>query len=213
RRKLREIDPPKPSLKLATFGDGAQEAARRRETDPSSLRGQLQGDLDAIVMKALEKEPSRRYGSASELSADIGPYLSHEPVLARPTSSLYRLGKYMRRHRVAMTSVASGALLLLVFAAAMTVQTIRIARERDRANVERARANTWFQHAREFLPPPRHDHASDMKGEVPEVARTLDALLWKARAELDERRVAEAKKRLGDILPFERNVVGEDFPP
>ena len=181
------------------------------KTEPGSLRRQLEGDLDAIVMKALEKDRARRYGSASDLSADIARFLSHEPVLARPTGGLYRVGKYVRRHRLGVAIAATGVLLLAAFSTAMSVQALRIRRERDRANAERDRATTWFQHAREFLPPPRHDHTSDMKGEVPEVAKTLDALLWKARAELDEKRFAEAKKLLEDTLHFEKMIGEEEF--
>jgi serine/threonine protein kinase len=141
RRKLREVDPPRPSTKVATLGDGALEAARKRETDPGSLRKQLQGDLDAIVMKALEKERNRRYGSASDLGADLQRFLEHEPVLARPSGSLYRMGKYLRRHR-AGTGVALGLVLLLLgVMVMMTIQGRRIRYERDRANEQRDRAN------------------------------------------------------------------------
>jgi hypothetical protein len=211
RRKLREDEPPKPSTKLATLGDEAKEAARCRDTDPGSLRKQLEGDLDAIVMKALEKEPSRRYGTASELAVDIARFTEHQPVLARPTGRLYRLGKYIRRHRLGVAFAAIGIFLLASFSTGMTVQTLRIGRERDRANAERDRANTWFEHAREFLPPPRHDHTSDMKGQAPEVARTLDTLLWRARDELDEKHFSEARKLLEDILHFETTIGVVDF--
>jgi serine/threonine protein kinase len=101
---------------------------------PAELQRRLRGDLDTITMKAIEKDPSRRYATASELSADIGRHLSHEPVLARPASATYRAGKYIRRHPVGVTMAAGVVLLLAGFAAMQTFQLRRITRERDRAN-------------------------------------------------------------------------------
>jgi len=173
RQKLRDVDPPMPSTKLRTLGNGAQEAARRRETDPESLRKKLQGDLDAIVMKALEKERQRRYGSASELAADIVRFLSREPVLARPSGRLYRVGKYVQRHRLGVALVSAVVLVLLLFSVAMTVQTLRIARERDRARAERDWAMTWVRHATEFVGVKRY--ADD-----PSYGKMLDSLLFHA---------------------------------
>jgi serine/threonine protein kinase/tetratricopeptide (TPR) repeat protein len=141
RRKLREVEPPRPSTKLNTLVDGAADTARKRDTDPGVLRRQLEGDLDAITMKALEKERARRYGTPSELAADIGRHLCNEPVLARPPSTAYRLRKYVMRHRVGVWVALGLVSLLVLFAATMAVQARRIALERDRANVERDRAN------------------------------------------------------------------------
>src|SRR5262249_29282466 len=79
RRILREVDPPSPSMRLAAASDAGAEAAKRRSTDERSLRRRLEGDLDAITMRALEKERSRRYGTAAELAADVDRYLQNEP--------------------------------------------------------------------------------------------------------------------------------------
>jgi eukaryotic-like serine/threonine-protein kinase len=145
RRKLREVDPPKPSAKLTPTS--AAEAARTRDTDSGSLRRQIEGDLDAITMKALEKDRNRRYGTPSEFAADIGRHLKNEPVVARPASQAYRLHKYARRHRAGVL-VATGVLIVLVgFSVVMALQTRRIAHERDRANSERERANAELDRA------------------------------------------------------------------
>jgi non-specific serine/threonine protein kinase/serine/threonine-protein kinase len=141
RRKLREVEPPKPSTKAATLGEGGVEAARRRDTDPGSLRRQLKGDLDAITMKALEKDRVRRYGTPSEFSADVGRFLRQEPVQARPASRLYRLSKYVRKHRVGVTVATTLLVLLIAFTASTWNQAQRIAEERDRANDESWRAS------------------------------------------------------------------------
>ncbi len=141
KRKLREVEPPRPSTKLSSLGEDARDAAKSRGTDPRSLRRHLQGDLDAITMKAMEKERGRRYATPSELAADIERHLRNEPVLAQAPSNTYRLRKYIKRHRVGV-GVALGLLVVLVgFAATTGVQARRIAAQRDRANAERDRAN------------------------------------------------------------------------
>ena len=74
----------KPSTRVDTLGAEAADIARRRHTDTTTLRRQLRGDLDWITLKALDKDPARRYASASELAADIGRHLNDEPVLRGP---------------------------------------------------------------------------------------------------------------------------------
>lgn len=94
----------------------------------------MRGDLDAITLKALEKDRARRHATPSELAADIGRYLRNEPVLARPASAGYRARKYIRRHRVSVAVMATAAVLLVAFAAAQTMELRRTRRERDRAD-------------------------------------------------------------------------------
>jgi len=139
RRILQDEEPPRPSARVTTDG-AAIEAAKRRGTDPDGLHRHLKGDLDSIVMKALEKERDRRYGSPSELAADIARHLHNEPVVARPASAAYRVRKYIRRHRVRVGLVAGLAVLLVGFAVTMGLEARRTALERDRANAERDRA-------------------------------------------------------------------------
>ncbi|MGD0414872.1 MAG: serine/threonine-protein kinase [Terriglobales bacterium] len=139
-RKLREEEPPRPSTKFSTDRDTSSTTAEARGTEPKQLVNLLRGDLDWITMKALEKDRARRYGTPSELAADIRRYLNHEPVVACPASAGYRLRKYAQRHRVAVV-VASGLVLLLVaFTVLQAVELRRITSERDRANRERDRA-------------------------------------------------------------------------
>jgi serine/threonine protein kinase len=133
-RQLREDDPPSPSAKLGVDKETSSAVAVRRGTMPKQLAGQLHGDLDAIALKAIEKDRARRYGTPSELAADIQLYLNNEPVQAQPHSTSYRLRKYVRRHRVAVSVAASLALLLAGFVIVQAIQLRRITRERDRAN-------------------------------------------------------------------------------
>jgi eukaryotic-like serine/threonine-protein kinase len=126
RRRIREVEPPKPSTRLRTLGERSEEVARNRSTDRGKLVSRLRGDLDWIVMKALEKDRVRRYGSPSELAADIRRHLEHQPVLASPPSAIYRAGKFVRRHRFGVSVAGVAIVVLAVFAAT-------IVRERDRA--------------------------------------------------------------------------------
>ncbi|MGQ0721165.1 MAG: protein kinase domain-containing protein [Candidatus Eiseniibacteriota bacterium] len=121
RRTIRDRDPAKPSTRIRALGRQSTSTAESRRTDPMTLHRQLRGDLDAIVMKALEKDRTRRYDSASELAADIQRHLDHRPVMAAPPSPAYLAKKFVRRHRV---GVAASALVLLVLVAATIVSTI-----------------------------------------------------------------------------------------
>ena len=134
-RQLREDDPPSPSARLSVDHDRTLTVtAEERQTGPRELVSLLRGDLDWIALKALERDRTRRYGTPSELAADILHYLKNEPVVARPASSAYRLQKYVRRHRVAVTAAAGLALLLAGFGVTEFLQVRRVSRERDRAN-------------------------------------------------------------------------------
>lgn len=133
-RQLREEDPPRPSTKVHADRESSTSKAGERGTDPKQLVSLLRGDLDSIAMKALERDRARRYGTPSELAADVKRYLRHEPVMARPASPAYQLRKYVRRHRVAVSVAAALALLLAGFAVMQAIQLRRTTRERDRAN-------------------------------------------------------------------------------
>ncbi|MCZ6690273.1 MAG: serine/threonine-protein kinase [Planctomycetota bacterium] len=115
-RFIREEEPSRPSTRLSTLGKESDRVAKARKTNPSTLGRILRGDLDWITMKALEKDRTRRYGTASELAADIQRHLSHEPVLAGPPGAAYRIGKLIRRHR---GPVAAAAIILFVLVAGL----------------------------------------------------------------------------------------------
>jgi non-specific serine/threonine protein kinase/serine/threonine-protein kinase len=138
--KVRNEDASKPSTKLRTLGDQSTTAARNRRTEPRTLARLLRGDLDAITLKAIEKERSRRYGSPSDLAADVNRHLRNEAVVAHSPSFAYRTRKYIRRHWVGVAVAAAAALLLISFSVAQYFQLRRITRERDRADRERERA-------------------------------------------------------------------------
>jgi tetratricopeptide (TPR) repeat protein len=136
--KIRAEEATLPSSRLKALGESSADSAAKRQEEPQALRRHLRGELDWITMKALEKERSRRYGSPSELAAEIERYLNHEPVLAGPPSTAYRAGKFVRRHRFGVGVATAAVILLVAFAATMALQARRIAKERDRANREAA---------------------------------------------------------------------------
>jgi serine/threonine protein kinase/tetratricopeptide (TPR) repeat protein len=132
RRKIREEDPPRPSTRVSSLGDASMAAARNRRTDPRTLQMELRGDLDWVVMRALDKDRARRYASPSEFAADVQRYLLHQPIEARPPQALYRLKKMVQRHRVAVVAAALVALSLTgggVLAAWQAVRATRAERE------------------------------------------------------------------------------------
>jgi tetratricopeptide (TPR) repeat protein len=129
-RRLREEEPPKPSTKIRTQDAAtSSELARKRHSEPLALAKQIGGDLDSIALKALEKDRTRRYGSASDFAADIGRYLNNEAVLAVPPSAAYRARKFARRYRGPLVTACAFILVLIVAAAISIRQSLRANRE------------------------------------------------------------------------------------
>jgi serine/threonine protein kinase len=114
RRMIREVEPPRPSQRLTTLeGQALSTVSERRGVDNRHLGRILSGELDWIVMKALEKDRARRYETASAMSADIDHYLTDEPVLACPPSTTYRLSKFVHRNRPLIVTVSLVAAALI----------------------------------------------------------------------------------------------------
>ncbi len=128
--------------KLPVGGDGAEASARAaaRRTTPRGLRRSLRGDLDRIVMRALEHEPTRRYASAGQMGDDLERYLAGLPIAAQPDRWRYRTSKFVQRHRVAVAASALALGLLVAFAVSTSVTARRLAEERDRATAQESRA-------------------------------------------------------------------------
>jgi serine/threonine protein kinase/tetratricopeptide (TPR) repeat protein len=113
-RIIREEEAPPLSRRLTAMGTAAADIAARRQTDPAALRRLVDGDLNRIAMKALEKVRARRYSSATDLAADIQRYTEHRPVLASPPGALYRARKFLRRHKPAVFGAAAGLAFILL---------------------------------------------------------------------------------------------------
>jgi len=145
RRKVIEVDPPRPSTRVVGTGDHPAEVAGNRNTMLRQLQRRLRGDLDWITMKALEKDRARRYPSASELAQDIRRYLDTEPVMARPPSNLYRWRKFARRHKAGVGFAVVLFVLLTGFAVSMGILAKRFLEERDQKAQEAATARNVSQ--------------------------------------------------------------------
>ena len=186
-RRLREDDAPRPSTKIRTQNPSTStELAHRRRTEPVALVKQMRGDLDSIALKALEKERSRRYGSPSDLAADIGRYLRNEPVLAVAPSPAYRARKFARRYRGALVTLCAFIVVLMAAAGVSIRQSVIARRQRDRADAEAAIAKAVNQFLQDDLLSQANPESGDAETKPdPEVkARTL---LDRAAAQVEKR--------------------------
>ncbi len=104
RRIIRDEEPPRPSRRVTTFGDRLTTISACRQVTTSQLPASLDGDLDWIVMKAIDKDRARRYDSATAMATDVSRFLEQQPIEARPPSVNYRLRKFARRNRVALST-------------------------------------------------------------------------------------------------------------
>ncbi len=136
-RRIREEEPPRPSTRLSQSSDRLPSISAQRKLDPVQLMRLVRGDLDWIVMKALEKDRTRRYETANGLARDIERHLNNDPVVAGPPTAGYRLAKFVHKHRTAVGVIAS--FLLLLIAGGATSTWLAVLANRQRAEAERAR--------------------------------------------------------------------------
>ena len=121
RRVIRERDPDRPSMRLSTMAAAdLTTTAQRRQSAPPALIRSVRGDLDWIVMKALEKDRTRRYETANGLALDIQRHLANETISARPPSALYKFQKAVVRHKLLFSGIALIVVLLVVSLALVT---------------------------------------------------------------------------------------------
>jgi len=217
-----EQEPDKPSVTWTHLKEGrasprgrpltAETVAAMRATVPEKLRKQLSGDLDTIVLKALRKEPQRRYSSVEQLSEDLRCYLEGLPVMAHGDSRSYRVGKFIRRYKL---GVAAAALIVLSLIAGVlgTTWQMRVARR------ERARAQQQFNDVRKLTTSflfEFHSAIQNLPGSTPArqllVQRALEYLSkLSSQSQGDaslQRELAEAYLKVGDVQgnPYESNL-------
>ena len=156
-RVIREQEPSKPSTKLST-ADGLPTLAANRGMEPAKLTKLVRGELDWIVMKALEKDRSRRYETANGFAMDLQRYLADEPVQACPPSARYRLRKFARRNKVLLAATAAGGLVVLLGVAGLIANSWLVAREKkntetalESALTEKKRADQNLAKARQAV--------------------------------------------------------------
>jgi serine/threonine protein kinase len=143
RRIIREQEPPKPSTRLSTLGEALTTTSAKRSSDPRHLDRSVRGELDWIVMKALEKDRHRRYETANDFAAEVMRYLTDQPVEACPPSASYRLAKFARRNRAALMTTALLLAMLVLCTVVSTWQAIRARR------AERDAVAAWAQESRQ----------------------------------------------------------------
>jgi tetratricopeptide (TPR) repeat protein len=151
-RAIREEEPPRPSTRLAESKDTLPSLSAQRQTEPAKLASLVRGELDWIVMRALEKDRNRRYETASNLGLDIQRYLADEPVLACPPSAWYRFGKFARRNKVrlAIGTCVFVAVALIACAIGWAVAD-RAARAEEGERAEKVRLATVEGQVRESV--------------------------------------------------------------
>jgi WD40 repeat protein/serine/threonine protein kinase len=143
RRTIREREPARPSTRLSTMLECELSAtAKHRASEAPKLIHLLRGDLDWIVMKALEKDRTRRYETANGMAMDIQRHLKNEPIVARPPSASYRFQKLVRRNKLAFAAIAAVAGVLVLGVVASTWQAVRATRAKDNEEKQRLAAET-----------------------------------------------------------------------
>jgi len=137
-RRVREVEPMRPSRRVALLGDRATAAAAARRTTPSGLVRALRGDLDWILLRALDKDRAARYASAAELASDVRRHLADEPVVAGPPSAAYRVAKFARRNKGLLTAAAAVLVALVAGLIGTWTGLVRARHEAERARTQAA---------------------------------------------------------------------------
>jgi len=213
---IREKDPPKPSHRLSSAGEKLTTISELRQIQPTRLQQILRGELDWIVMKALEKDRTRRYESASAFAQDIDNYLNGDAVQARPQSSWYQLQKFARKNKGLVASIVAIGLLLLAGIAGTSfglvqanLKTAESIEERKRADVEKDRAEENANRALEMESVAAVEAERAQKSEA-------KANFQLAIARWDAGRTGEAREQL-QLIPekyresFEWNLCNRQF--
>jgi WD40 repeat protein/serine/threonine protein kinase len=144
-RIIREEEPPRPSTRISTLGQTAATVSVNRQSDPKKLGQFMRGELDWIVMKALEKDRNRRYETASAFAADVQRYLNDEPVEACPPSAWYRFRKLSRRHKGVLATAALVSLVVLLGVVGLAVSNAQIRAEQKQTREEQRKTEEAFQ--------------------------------------------------------------------
>ncbi len=230
RRKLREDEPKRPSTIVTTLhGTELRKTAENRQIEAPRLISTLKGDLDWIVMKALEKDRARRYQTANALALDVEHYLNNELVDARPPSRIYRFQKLVRRNQAVFLSSAAVALALIVGLGAATwmyFQQVELRKQAEQAEKreadlrQQAEAKEQVNQAAIYVSQDRFEEANDVLKRVKIVPKqpSFDGVLayrrvgdWLAA----HQRWAEAADRFAPLMEIDRlddwNVVTLDY--
>ncbi|MGD2295826.1 MAG: protein kinase, partial [Candidatus Aminicenantes bacterium] len=187
---IQETDAPRASTRLSSLGDTRTSIASHRKTDPDSLHKQLKGDLDWITMKAMAKDRTQRYASASELSSDITKYLKHEPILASPPSTVYRVRKYIKRHK---TGVFAAGLIVLALVVGIAGTTTGLIKAKQAEKIAKTEATTAQRVSNFLVDIFEVSDPSEAKGNTITAREILDKGADKITAELQDQPATQAR--------------------
>src|SRR5262249_54463401 len=146
-RMIKEEEPPRPSARLSDSGEALASISANRHTEPAKLTKLVRGELDWIVLKALEKDRGRRYETANGLALDVQRYLADEPALACPPSAWYRCGKFARRNKGPVLAASLVFLALVAGVIGTTWGLIRAEHARQGEEVQRLAAEAHADRA------------------------------------------------------------------
>ncbi len=203
-RLIKEVDPPKPSTRLSG-SESLPSVAAQRNIDPRHLTRSITGDLDWVVMKALEKERTRRYDTANGLAEDIRRHLSDEPVSAGPPSTTYRMRKFIRRNRVGVIAASATAIALLFGVVGTTCGMMWALSEQQEA-VQAREAESKAKRAAVASAARANNEAIRAKAAEQRIARTLEEV----EAERDAKDMA--RKQAERIVEFLTSVFQSPAP-
>ncbi|MEM7396915.1 MAG: hypothetical protein AAF492_31695, partial [Verrucomicrobiota bacterium] len=181
-KQIREYEPPKPSTRISQSGPRLVTISEQRNIDPEKLKSNLHGELDWVVMKALEKDRSRRYESADAFALDLDRFLRHEPVDAGPPTFGYRCSKFVQRHRTAAVFMVLVVLLIglllvgsiwaaIYFGRQQARQAELAGRNLELAEVRKTERDVAFREA--YLADMRSAHRDLQQFQIPRLYRML----------------------------------------
>jgi tetratricopeptide (TPR) repeat protein len=195
-RLIREEEPPPPSTRISMLKEAATVVSACRASDPVRLGQLLRGELDWIVLKALEKDRNRRYETASSFAADVRRYLADEPVLACPPSRLYRFGKFARRNKLILTAVAVTVLGGLMTIAELATSNALIRQEQSRTQ----QAKNHAEEAEKLA----EQRAEELRDDLQRL-KTANILLDRSRSYVTESRWDDAHAALAKAVQLRRD--------
>jgi serine/threonine protein kinase/tetratricopeptide (TPR) repeat protein len=217
-RVIREEEPPRPSTRLSESKEALPSISAQRQTEPAKLTKLVRGELDWIVMKALEKDRSRRYETANGFARDIQRYLADEPVEACPPSRAYRLRKFARKNRKALVTASAFLVLLVTAAFVSTWLAIRALQAETTANTNANQARLNAEEAERSAQKARDEASAKAAAlEAEQQAREGEtrarqqafAALRSMTADVVERKFAEGTVLTEDDHAFLRGVIAQ----
>jgi WD40 repeat protein/serine/threonine protein kinase len=204
-RLIREEEAPRPSLRVSTLGERLSVVARDRHCDPAQLQRLLRGELDWIVMKALDKDRTRRYETANGLARDVERYLHDEPVEACPPTTGYKLRKFARKNQKLLATAAAFLVLLLLGVAGSAWQAVRATQAEAAALANKQQANEHATQAEK-----ERDEVRALNEKLQDTQGRLRSTLYAAHINLAQHAWEEgALPRARELLEHYRPEPGE----